>query len=518
MKTIVTTLPIYDKIEKQCYERANHNINSGHGIVPILTPRHRLPSFQWKDGTDGAATPIKIELINESLSSADITNYLAVPNLLPTLNTVHVGYSPFTTSGLSITSAIQLNAAATYVMFDTNFNTLAGDKYRFYTYLTKTSGELPSVSFWAPISGLNSNKVQLVAGWNDITLTVIASNDSYLQISNTTLANWSTNLIYFNKSASYFISLLASHVITGDVYFQYKGDTLNYLLPVGEYYLKITMNTGHVYYSEWFKVDCVYENLITSLTNAGYDTLTKSGTIITSAVEAGVNPSAYSDTFAMRKDETVKVFLFFTYTSGQYPSIELYSGTLAAPVSNVVALHAGLNEVTLTAISDVTDAMFVIFNTIAANFATSEIFITRPYSDKYLILNFHNTCDLGDILYHDGFTQTLWFESETMEPSFPLEEEGQKNGEGRFVKTFARQTKKYLARTKNISDYMVDVLHRLRLHDTITLTDLVGDTNTVYNLEVEHEWLFDDKYYAKAELTFDYDETIVLSGCCSNII
>ena len=177
-----------------------------------------------------------------------------------------------------------------------------------------------------------------------------------------------------------------------------------------------------------------------------------------------------------------------------------------------------MNTITLTANSTVADAAFVLFNANATNYFTSEIEVSRPYSDKYLILNFHNTCDLGDILYHDGFTQTLYFESETMEPSFPLEEEGQKNGEGRFVKTFARQTKKYLARTKAMPDYMVDVFHRLRLHDTITLTDLVGDTNTVYNLEVEHEWLFDDKYYAKAELTFDYDETVVLSGCCSNIV
>jgi hypothetical protein len=105
-----------------------------------------------------------------------------------------------------------------------------------------------------------------------------------------------------------------------------------------------------------------------------------------------------------------------------------------------------------------------------------------------------------------------------MEPSFPTDEEGSKDGRGRYIRTFARQVKKYLARTVTMPDYMVDVFNRMKLHDTITLMDLVGDVNTVYNLEVEHEWLFDDKYYAKIELIFDYDETVVTSGCGNNFI
>jgi hypothetical protein len=93
-----------------------------------------------------------------------------------------------------------------------------------------------------------------------------------------------------------------------------------------------------------------------------------------------------------------------------------------------------------------------------------------------------------------------------------------KNGEGLFVRSFARQTKKYLARTKAMPAYMVEVFNRLKLHDTIELIDLVGDVNDVYNLEAEHEWLWDDKYYAKMDLTFDYNEVFVIGGCCNNIV
>ena len=146
----------------------------------------------------------------------------------------------------------------------------------------------------------------------------------------------------------------------------------------------------------------------------------------------------------------------------------------------------------------------------------SEWFKAEDVTD-YLKIDFYNTCDFYNILYHSGFTQTLWFESETMETSYPIEEEGVKNGEGTFVRTFARQTKKYMVRTLKMPDYMVDVFNRMKLHDTVILTDLQGDENDVYNLEVDHEWLFDDKYYALITLIFDYNETAVVMGCCNNL-
>jgi hypothetical protein len=151
-------------------------------------------------------------------------------------------------------------------------------------------------------------------------------------------------------------------------------------------------------------------------------------------------------------------------------------------------------------------------------FDAEDIYNGLGFCDDYLIMYFSNTSDFGDILYSTGFTQKAWFKSEPMEQSYPIEEEGAKDGQGRFIRTFARQVKKYLAKTIEMPDYMVDVFNRIKLHDTVSLTNLVGDTNTVYNLEVEHEWLGTDKYYAKLELTFDYDETVVVSGCGQSFI
>lgn len=517
MKTIITTLPIYDKLAKQVYQRATH-VNSkdlpdsGHGIVPIITPRHRLPSFQWKDGTDGAATVSKMELIDKdggslyvNMGAGSWENGIVGTMLFSTL----------TTSYLNITNAIANTDSAAKIV--QTFNRLTGDVIQIKGVFAKTSGAASvAISFYGPGYGVPRQTTWLTPGLNTITFTYTLDEEIIIAISTNGSCTFSfTDVsVGINNITHLFPTALTPFAITGDVYFQYKGETLNYLLPTGEYYLKITMDTGHVYYSEWFLVTCVYENLITLWENLDYNTFASSGTAITSMIETATSGDAKSNSFSVIKGEVINVKFFLTHISGAYPLMILKS--LTDNISNGVALVAGLNEVTLTVTA--TDTAWVwLVNDTAANNSMTEVLVQRSYSEKYLTLNFHNDCDLGDILYHDGFTQTFWFESETMEPSFPNEEEGQKNGEGRFLRTFARQTKKYLARTKEMPDFMVDVFNRLKLHDSVVLTDLVGDVNSLYNLEVEHEWLFDDKYYAKIDLTFDYDETVIVSGCCSNI-
>lgn len=61
---------------------------------------------------------------------------------------------------------------------------------------------------------------------------------------------------------------------------------------------------------------------------------------------------------------------------------------------------------------------------------------------------------------------------------------------------------------------MVDVLQRLKMHDVMTYIDQVGDAFNVESVDVEHEWVFDDKYYATASVTLDLGESITAFGCC----
>jgi hypothetical protein len=391
MKTIITTLPIYDKIAKQCYQRAARARQETDKPFPIICPRHRLPSYQYNAEAVAVGAVTRIDLVDMAGSLTDITTYF------PTLS-------------------------------DT-------------------------------------------------------------------------------------------HTVGTDVYYKYDGGTLNYLMTVGIYYLKITHANGYVYYSEWFHVDCVYENLITTWTNsanpADYRIFTANGPSILMAEDPAPAPaSGYSNNFSISPQENITVIFLHTQTFGTIPILSLLIG---ASVVDTGAVVAGLNAITLTStIGGTAHLEFSNTDGVATQWNTSDVNVIREYSTKYLTLNFHNDCDLGDILYHTGWNQSMWFESEAMEMLFPQEEEGVKNGEGQFIRSFARQDKKYIARTKQMPDYMVDVFNRMKLHETIELIDLVGDVHDVYNLEVDHEWLDNDKYYARINLTFDYGEAFVIAGCCNN--
>lgn len=310
-----------------------------------------------------------------------------------------------------------------------------------------------------------------------------------------------------------YFPLLSDDVTVGtDTYYKYDGDTLKYLLPTGLFYLKITHANAYIYYSDWILVDCVYQNMITSWTNFTYETLTSSGTAITSAINTAGAASTYGvGYFTLIKGKIYTVIFYATLNSGEAPIISL------STFSDQETITAGLNIITFTANANTDNGALVIQNNNNTNFTLTEVLLFENYSDKYLKFAFEHSCDLGEITYDDGFTQVLYLETETMEPTFPYTEKGQENGYGQFVPTFQRQDKVYLIRTMLIPQHIVDVLHRLKLHDTVTLTDLVGDSFTVKEIDTEHEWQFQDRYYAIATVTVNLGEDIVITGCCTAI-
>lgn len=384
MKTIITTLPIYKALRDQCYERGL--ANGSKIFAPIFCPRHRLPSFQWMDDGDGAATVDSVYLIGKE-SETDITSYFQA---LPTLYTSDAG----------------------------------------------------------------------------------------------------------------------------DDYFIYNGTTLNYALPIGSYYLEITMDTNHVYYSDWFTVQCVYCNFADTFVNDSYDTFNVSGMTISSAVDAGAGAYADSDILqTVYLGQTISVLFYLTNSGATLPKFSVYSDTLGL-ISNEATATAGLNELTLTTTRAADDAYIKISNSGTANFSTSEILIYTQYACGYVTLSFSNCCNLGDLLYEDDFVQTLWIQSDNIEQSYPYTEKGQENGDGKFIPTWRRQEKTYTIRTATMPQYMVDVLHRLKMHDVMTFIDQVGDAYNVESVDVEHEWFGNDKYYATTSITLDLGEAITSMGCC----
>ena len=529
MKTIYTTLPVYNRLAKQAYQRVKYaNLDM---MSPIITPLHRLPSLLWNVESDDPGEITDINLIDTDGVAIDIMTYFNQCNEM-IQNVGGAGwatatYDAFTSVGKDITDCQKTVAAG--IAYAQNLTAASsvpavlnvGDRIRIAATFTWVSGTYPKIRVKNNGTGVSlSNVVTFVDGFQYIWLTIatgFVGTGYSIEIANgdTELARWSC---VFDEGA---ITVMP-RLITGytDEYFQHNGETLGTMLPEGIYYLEMETEEGFVYYSDWLYATCVYENLITSFANGAvqpYETFTSTATEITSAIETGADGRAYSlPLFELDAGDSVTIIFFLTLNSGAVPTVGLYNNDTSSVYSQTADTVIGLNEHTFTA--ELAGNYRIRFrNTAVANWSASEVWAIRTFSEKYTRINFSNTCDLGEILYSEGLEQSLWLESEIMEPTFPLEEEGAKDGYARFIRSFARQDKKWLLRTKALPDFMADVLYRLMLHDTIELIDRVGDTHTVKALEVEHEYLWDDKYYAKFDLTFDFDEAVIIGGCCNNI-
>lgn len=139
--------------------------------------------------------------------------------------------------------------------------------------------------------------------------------------------------------------------------------------------------------------------------------------------------------------------------------------------------------------------------------------------NKYLKLEYWNTCDLGNIYYQGG--QKFWFylDADVAEPFHEDVEDGQENGDGEFIPTYRRQMKRYIIRTGLLSDYLIDAIQRMKLHDNIYLTFKTGEIEQIYNVDVEVEWQFEKfLHQGMVTMTFDMREGVLLTSCCDNLV
>lgn len=108
------------------------------------------------------------------------------------------GYDTLTISGIKITSAV--NAAGSAATASNVFSVSDTATYKAIFFLTKTSGELPTVGIADPGVAYKSNIVQTVEGVNICTLVATATGSYSLNIANSGASNWSTSNIYVFKA------------------------------------------------------------------------------------------------------------------------------------------------------------------------------------------------------------------------------------------------------------------------------------------------------------------------------
>ncbi|KKL62024.1 hypothetical protein LCGC14_2189390, partial [marine sediment metagenome] len=293
-----------------------------------------------------------------------------------------------------------------------------------------------------------------------------------------------------------FIGVYGTDADYSDIFVEtYRSDTGD-LLPKGTYYLKLTDGTNK-WYSEWFNIQDVYENILSLWSNQSYETFISSGAKIISAIETGSNGRVNSstiDNFAVANDEEIIVIFFLTLNSGQVPSVNLLNADGLAVISNTVAATEGINEITLTVTKAATARMRLI-NTSASDYSTSEVWVQRKYSPRFVKLQFTNDKDLhgkrGDdqtILYQKGFTQECWLQTILNTPGSNRVDVGQEK-DGVFIAEKIITQYKY-----RIIDYLnrslFEGLIRLPQHKTITIIDEVGNEYTpdIGNVLVSAEW------------------------------
>jgi hypothetical protein len=119
-----------------------------------------------------------------------------------------------------------------------------------------------------------------------------------------------------------------------------------------------------------------YAQLFTSLTNVDYDTFTKTGTLITSAINASSGASALSASFSVSLANKIKIFIFLTQTSGETPTLQIIN-SVGVGISNSVKLIDGFNLVTFVTTGADASSKLKISNTAAANFSTSNIYASK---------------------------------------------------------------------------------------------------------------------------------------------
>lgn len=120
-----------------------------------------------------------------------------------------------------------------------------------------------------------------------------------------------------------------------------------------------------------------YANLISSWSNVDYDTLTSSGTSITSAISDGTSEqNCESDGISITDEDEVKVIFFLTLNSGTAPTFAILDGAGGSAISNTETAADGLNYLTLTATSTDASSVLTFFNENGdeANFSTSNIY------------------------------------------------------------------------------------------------------------------------------------------------
>ena len=131
-----------------------------------------------------------------------------------------------------------------------------------------------------------------------------------------------------------------------------------------------------------------------------------------------------------------------------------------------------------------------------------------------VLIEYSNSVDFGDILYHNGFENRVYLNADVSKPTYELEEEGTEDADGEFSPTFQKWAKKYSIQFY-AQEFLADALTLMTLHDQVYVTLKNGENSQVLDIDVEPVWDNNIECWAEVTMTFVTDY-IIRKNCDEN--
>jgi len=472
-------LPFYTATAMRDAERVNN-------YDALLCPPYKALPFQIQREHEADTYLTSISIFDCDDNETDVFNHFLGEKFLITSWTNGAGpfdFETFDDSGTTILTAIESGAATAFCYSD-EFTLATGESIAVVYDLTLRTGTLPRIALGNSTAALYSRIQSTVAGGDTVLLTATGNDSGSLRLLMSTTVDTSFASTF---SEVHMATVIRDEFTTYD-FITYNGNPLSTVLSYGVYYLKISDGNAD-WFSEWFAIENIQEQILTGYTEESYDTFTTTGPEINACIKiAAASASCYTNEFTVRAGE-IFTFTYDLYLySGSRPFASLYVGL--GVDSNVNILQNGPNEAEFVVTSS-GSARLRIATTLASNFQLLTMSLRRK-SGEYVHLEYTNARDFNNtdesIYYAGGWTQQVYLRTYLNLPSHESIEIGSdKNGEfeaEKLVRKYTRSTVSYESRA------MYNALTLLKNHSTIKILDEVGVEYTpkAGNVDVNMDW------------------------------
>lgn len=154
----------------------------------------------------------------------------------------------------------------------------------------------------------------------------------------------------------------------------------------------------------------------------------------------------------------------------------------------------------------------------------------NPNASPYFILEWFNSCDITDVIYHSvagacgPYKNRLYLPDAVLtRPEYPFIESGEEDGNQNFHATFQKLRKQTNLISYKLPEYIIDALNGVKLHNTIQYYYPIRQKQVTLDAAVEVDTVDADVTYVvndcfgNVTLKMTLKEIFVDETCCNNV-